>query len=307
MPPKNEVSRRLPSSFFDYFRLPAPVKRIFDKFPLKTYAPNDLPRRSPKIRDDILLHIFTTEEGASNNAPSFNPTCLKWQVRKISSGRADRVTDWKKAYLSFCGIEFKTAASNNHASPTGVLPFLTPANGASPSPIPANNILKWVNLQTGMTDAVSGMRQEAYVSLIDHRVRSAWLITLYLDDRNSEAVAKHLYIYPTSSNPLVQTTLFQQLKKAAQDELLRSTRYIREDEVYVEAEKAFAALSTLLGGDTYFFGEERPSLFDASVFAYTHLLLDESLNWQNKRLPYCLNSLKNLVQHRQRLLTSFFC
>jgi metaxin len=150
------------------------------------------------------------------------------------------------------------------------------------------------------------MRYEAYASLVDHRIRSAWLFTLYLDDRNSEAVAKHLYIYPTSSNPLVQTTLFQQLKKAAQDELLKSTRYVREDEVYVEAEKAFEALSTLLGDDTHFFGMERPSLFDASVFAYTHLLLDESLNWQNKRLTGCLTNMKNLAQHRQRLLTRYF-
>jgi metaxin len=306
MPQENDDSRRLPSPFFDHFQLPAPVKRIFDIFPLKTYPPNGLPHRSPKRRTDILLHIFTTTEGAYNSAPSFNPACLKWQVRDTSSAREDRVTDCNKAYLTFCGVDFKTAASNNHASPTGVLPFLTPASDSPPSPIPANKILKWVNLRTGIADFSPGSRHEAYASLINHRIRSAWLITLYLDDRNSEAVAKHLYIYPTSSNPFVQMTLFQQLKKAAQDELLRSTRYAREDEVYVEAEKAFAALSILLNSDAYFFGEERPSLFDASVFAYTHLLLDESLNWQNKRLPDYLKSLKNLVQHRQRLLTSFF-
>jgi metaxin len=211
-----------------------------------------------------------------------------------------------QAYLRFCGVQFKTTASNNHASPTGVLPFLSPASDSPPSPIPANKILKWVSSRTGTSESVSEMRYEAYASLVDYRIRSAWLFTLYLDDRNSEAVAKHLYIYPTSSNPLVQTTLFQQLKNAAQDELLKSTRYVREDEVYAEAEKAFEALSTLLGDDTHFFCMERPSLFDASVFAYTHLLLDESLNWQNKRLTGCLTNMKNLVQHRQRLLTRYF-
>jgi metaxin len=41
-------------------------------------------------------------------------------------------------------------------------------------------------------------------------------------------------------------------------------------------------------------------LFDASVFAYTHLLLDESLNWQNTRLVDSLKKSGNLVQHRQR-------
>lgn len=101
-------------------------------------------------------------------------------------------------------------------------------------------------------------------------------------------------------------TLFHQLKKAAQDELLKTTSYVREDEVYLEAEKAFVALSTLLGDDAHFFGKERPTLFDANVFAYTHLLLDESLNWQNKRLVDSLRNMENLVQHGQRLVTSYF-
>jgi metaxin len=84
MPQKNDDPRRVLPPFFEYFQLPALVKRIFDNFPLKTYPPNELPRRSPQIRDEVLLHIFTTKEAASNNAPSFNPTCLKWQVRNNS-------------------------------------------------------------------------------------------------------------------------------------------------------------------------------------------------------------------------------
>ncbi len=150
------------------------------------------------------------------------------------------------------------------------------------------------------------MRYEAYSSLIDHRIRRAWLFTLYLDERNSEIVAKQLYIYPSSSNALVQLTLYYQLKQAAREELLKTASYIREDEVYLEAENAFAAISVLLGDDVYFFGKDRPTLFDANVFAYTHLLLDESLNWQNTRLADSLKKKANLVQHRQRILTGYF-
>jgi metaxin len=29
------------------------------------------------------LHVFTTEEDAKNGRPSFNPGCLKWQVRAM--------------------------------------------------------------------------------------------------------------------------------------------------------------------------------------------------------------------------------
>lgn len=150
------------------------------------------------------------------------------------------------------------------------------------------------------------MQYEAYTSLISHRIRSAWLFTLYLDEHNSEAVAKKLYIYPASSNPVVQMTLYRQLQQAARDELLKTRSYIRETELYLEAESAFEALSTLLGNDAHFLGNERPTLFDASVFAYTHLLLDESFSWQNTRLADSLKERRNLVQHRNWLLERYF-
>jgi metaxin len=210
----------------------------------------------------------------------------------------------------FRGVQFKTVAANNHASPTGVLPYLNAAT-SSPfasfsQPIPSNKILKWVTSQTEVADTISGTRYDAYTSLIDHRIRSAWLFTLYLDERNSEFVAKQLYIYSASSNPLVQMILYHQLKQAAREELLKTVSQIREDELYLEAENAFLALSTLLGEDGHFFGKDKPTLFDASVFAYNHLLLDESLGWQNTRLADSLRNMDNLVQHRQRLLTSYF-
>ena len=64
-----------------FFVTPAPVKRIFSKFPLVTYAPNDLPLRAPSRRHEHNLHVFTTSSDVQKCAPSFNPSCLKWQVR----------------------------------------------------------------------------------------------------------------------------------------------------------------------------------------------------------------------------------
>jgi metaxin len=150
------------------------------------------------------------------------------------------------------------------------------------------------------------MRYEAYSSLLDHRVRSAWLFTLYLDDLNFEAVAKKLYIYPASSNIFVRMTLAYQLQQAAREELLKYSVYIDEDDLYAEASKAFQALSTVLGADEHFFGSAQPGLFDASVFAYTHQLLDNNLGWQNKRMTDALKRNANLVQHRQRILEKYF-
>lgn len=77
-------------------------------------------------------------------------------------------------------------------------------------------------------------------------------------------------------------------------------------DLYSEAEKAFDALSALLGEDEWFFGAEGPGLFDASVFAYTHLLLDEKMGWREKRLLRGLRRKENLVAHRERLLSKYF-
>ena len=101
--------------------IPRPLKRLFDRYPLVTYAPNELPVRAPLDRrrwyrhrgrqyesggkagwredgqgmelrleyeqeqeqeQEHKLYMFTSEEGAKQGWPSFNPGCLKWQVRK---------------------------------------------------------------------------------------------------------------------------------------------------------------------------------------------------------------------------------
>jgi hypothetical protein len=64
------------------FAVPAPIKQLFDRFPLLTYAPNNLPQRAPTYRDAHTLFIFATEREAAEGAPSYNPACLKWQVWK---------------------------------------------------------------------------------------------------------------------------------------------------------------------------------------------------------------------------------
>lgn len=64
-----------------FFSVPAPIKRIFDKFPLTTYPPNDLPRRIAASANENKLYVFIDPAGARHGRPSFNPQCLKWQVR----------------------------------------------------------------------------------------------------------------------------------------------------------------------------------------------------------------------------------
>ena len=61
--------------------VPAPIKRVFDRFPLTVYPADALPSRYRRCSDDAnVLYVFTDPRGASRGSPSFNPQCLKWQV-----------------------------------------------------------------------------------------------------------------------------------------------------------------------------------------------------------------------------------
>ncbi|OJD16431.1 hypothetical protein AJ78_03418 [Emergomyces pasteurianus Ep9510] len=276
--------------------VPTPIKHVFDKFPLITYPSNQLPRRIAGRSENHTLYVFTTTRGAARGAPSFNPQCLKWQ-----------------AYLKFVGIAFETVASNNHASPTGALPFLLPAPSSAASsgdplaPIHSSKIQKWAIEQFHAEEEQQlGMRFDVYSSLLDHRIRNAWLYMFYLDSENFNNIGKKLYIDPSTSNPLVRTILAHQLQQAARSELLKYSPCIDPDDLEAEANSALQALSSLLGDNNQFFGSKGPGLFDASVFAYTHLLLDEHLNWKQNFLGRYLRRYPNLVHHRQRILDTYF-
>lgn len=128
---------------------------------------------------------------------------------------------------------------------------------------------------------------------------------LYLDGENFEAVARRLYVIPATTNTIVRKALGVQLQQAARDELLKTSTYIDVADLEGDAGSAFEALSALLGEDEHFFGRPKPGLFDASVFAYTHLILDEGMGWKRNRLAQLLREHTNLVQHRERLLRFF--
>ncbi|CAE7022754.1 hypothetical protein PTNB73_02320 [Pyrenophora teres f. teres] len=276
------------------FSVPAPIKQLFDQFPLLTYPVNDLPQRAPQHRNAHVLYVFTTDKGAIGGAPSYNPACLKWQ-----------------AYLKFSKIPFQTASANNHASPSGSLPFMLPASPdpyKETQPVPSGKLQRWaLNNSESPIEEPGDSRYEAYHSLLDHRIRRAWLYTIYLS-QNSTTIAEPLYILPTSRNSFVRLTISRELRLAAEQELLKYSSIINDETLYNQADEAFAALETLLGKDKWFFGAETPGVFDASVFAYTHLLLEARLGkgWADTRLRDALMARKRLVTHRDRILAEYF-
>ncbi|KAF9882118.1 hypothetical protein CkaCkLH20_00154 [Colletotrichum karsti] len=282
-----------PRSWFD---VPAPVAALFRRFPLAVLPPNDLPLRSPSRGDSPVLYVFVSAEDAANGRPSFNPSCLKWQT-----------------FLKIAGAEFRILPSTNHASPSGALPYLQPSIPSRP--VTAGSRLEsWAQSQTKSDKPASQPpegRLQAYQSLLDTRVRTAWLHALYLSSANAPLLSR-LYFEPASNNPLVRLTLTHQVRSAAEAEVLKATRTAVVDpaRVYADARAAFEALAVLLeeekGAGRWFFGCDEPTLFDASVFAYTHLLLDETFGWVDRRLSEVLREFPALVRHRERLLARCF-
>ena len=104
----------------------------------------------------------------------------------------------------------------------------------------------------------------------------------------------------------MRATIAHQLRSAAAEELSKHAATIDVEAMYNDAQNAFAALSTLLDEDDFFFGAGEPSLFDASVFSYTHLLLDEGMGWKEDRMIRGLKIHHNLVQHRERIFEDYF-
>lgn len=71
------------------------------------------------------------------------------------------------------------------------------------------------------------------------------------------------------------------------------------------ADEAWSALDELLD-EEWFFEQQKPGLFDASVFAYTHLLLDEAMEWEENRLGDVMRGMERIVQHRERIKDMYY-
>ena len=87
---------------------------------------------------------------------------------------------------------------------------------------------------------------------------------------------------------------------------MKQSARVDAEAIYQGSDKAFEALSELLGDEDYYFGEKKPGLFDASVFAYTNVILDEGLDWKDTRMVEGLLTYSNLVEHRERISGAYF-
>ncbi|PWW78279.1 hypothetical protein C7212DRAFT_358275 [Tuber magnatum] len=278
--------------------LPIPqfLKTLFNSFPLLTYPANPLPSRCPKFDTTPSLYVFTTPEDADSGNPSFNPSCLKWQ-----------------AYLKFNGVEFKTVPSNNHASPTGALPFMISqqkpmSESTEVAVVPSSKLAAWIEKHGYSLEVVDmeSARPKAFLALVNSQLRDAWLYALYLEPNNSQDLAGELYC--GSSVSAVSSFLLRQTKAAARQQVLQAHPggVLDPRKIYAGAGDALEAISAILGKDTWFFGSRDPGLFDASVFAYTHPILNLRWHSEEDALFRAVMGHENLLGHERRIRVKFF-
>ena len=144
---------------------------------------------------------------------------------------------------------------------------------------------------------------QTHLALLDSAVRPAYLHALYLNPLNTPLLTSRYvpgHVYP------VRASLLASLRSAAEEEVLTSTRspFVNVAALYSDAEEALSALEDMLEGKAWFFGA--PTLFDASVFAYTNFLLEERFVWGDEKLRALLRAFPNLVAHRERILKKYW-
>lgn len=143
-----------------WFAAPAPIRALFKLFPLRVYPAESLPHRTPSPARELPgLYVFATEEDAALGRPSFNPSCLKWQT-----------------FLRIAGVEVELVPSNNHASPSGALPFLLTTGVRASVPLTGEKIHKFVEEHAlSSPPDVSSLKMEAYQALLTQNIRPAWV------------------------------------------------------------------------------------------------------------------------------------
>lgn len=186
--------------------------------------------------------------------------------------------------------------------------------------------------------------QQAYQALLDHPIRAAWLYALYLSPAN-DPLLRHLYVDRVSRSGPVRATILQQLRAAARAEIAKAGEaattttaggwsvsgnvgdlltwalggraVVDPEKIYDDARRAFGALETLLSsedagsGGEWFFGSPHPTLFDASVFSYTHLVLSDEYK---RAVPWGDDTLRRIVRdgcpllvaHARRILERYW-
>ncbi|KAJ1926143.1 Metaxin-2 [Tieghemiomyces parasiticus] len=262
----------------------------FTSFPLKVFPVDDLP--AARLRDNRILTFFSYGPGFTDDAASFDPECLRWLT-----------------YLKAVGLPFRTEFCNEPLqAPNGRLPFLVAPRTdlpAGPAQVVADeDILDYLQTTHGaenLPDVAEALRpaQRALLTLVQTVVADAARYYLWVVPANYEAQTRWAYgaryVWPV--NWLEPRTRQQQITRRL---LATNGAPVTRDEMYGRALEVLRGLMDHLGEtDAYFFGAERPTLLDVTVFAHLFPVLsapmpESQFRSQLKQIPRLENYVRRI-------------
>ncbi|KAF2396769.1 hypothetical protein EJ06DRAFT_584782 [Trichodelitschia bisporula] len=248
--------------------IPAPLKKLFNTFPLTTYGSNLPPQRSiAAFGSDPLL--FTWLDPASDTT---SPTTTPSPTAPIISPAAER-SDPGRIFDPRClavalllralGTDVRIVGANAHASAEGLPLLINGAAGAGMGEkdlprgtVGREGLEKWARgLEGGEKEKGDDKEDEGIRALVEGPVRRLWLYTMFLDGNGRRKVGGRYF-------PL--------LKQEAVEELTLSTPVIDGPGILAEGKQALQAIDAWILGQAEW--EER-NFLQVTVEAYASLLL----------------------------------
>jgi metaxin len=124
---------------------------------------------------------------------------------------------------------------------------------------------------------------------------------------NFEKFTVPSYIDTQSSSSFIRIINAWELRSAASAELEKHTPLVDVDGLYLEADEAYAALDNLMSRMQSSKSGEKPSLLEATLFAYLFLLLETPYSsWADSRLVDIVRKYPNLRKREASLNASHF-
>ncbi|KAK9324803.1 hypothetical protein V1517DRAFT_316347 [Lipomyces orientalis] len=295
----SSASQPSPSNL-TYMKVPTLIKTVFDKFPLVKYPEAALP-------STCLFPAPAEKIGTAFVHSTADDSIYPQSIRLLT-------------ILKLAGVIDKLAVipSSPHAAPkSGSVPyvFLRSRPRIKSDLLPrtlypeSKAFHQWLASIAPSFPAFDTAKQNPLLSLVDIRLRDAWLLTLYLYPANYKSILvprlTQAYSHSDTSTSIIPHILAYSASREAQQLLTRSTGVSRITEtiqrsIITNAEEALDALAILLSdsGAPYINGGE-PGVLDAAVYGYLRPILGlelKSLTGDGQA------ELKTLVQERKALV-----
>ncbi|KAK9375668.1 uncharacterized protein V1513DRAFT_441593 [Lipomyces chichibuensis] len=279
--PPSCTSQQPPSNVM-YMKVPSLIKAVFDKFPVVKYAEAPLPSACIfPAPTEKLGTVFVHAIGDDGIYPQ--------SIRLLTILKLAGVFD-----------KFTTIPSSPHAAPkSGSVPYIfLPCRPKVDSDLLPRTIYpeskafyRWLNSIAPSFPAFDAAQQNPLLSLVDVRLRDAWVLTLYLYPLNYRSIfiprLSHAYSQSDRSTSILPQILAYTTSHDAQKLLRRSTGVPRITEttqrsIIANAEEALDALANLLAvSETLYLNGDKPGVLDAAVYGYLWPIL--SLDFKNMK------------------------